>query len=89
MNDSKGRPLNSNYIYYVETLSNGTKRLVRIDNTYIQVDFDNKIGDKGKNTIVYNRNTLGVPTYRYDHAGDDGDDHTILHYNLTNIVRGL
>ena len=89
MFDSKGRKLNPNYLYKVITLSDGkTKQLIRIDNTYIQVDFINKINDK--NTLTYNRHTLGVPNYRFDHSGDgDDDDHTILDYNLVNVVRGL
>ena len=90
MFDSKGRKLNPNYLYKVITLSDGkTKQLVRIDNTYIQVDFVNKIDDK--NTLTYNRHTLSVPNYRFDHAakGDDDDTHTILDYNLVNLVQGL
>ena len=87
MTDSQGRALNKNYIYYIETLSNNKKRLVRLDNTYMQVDFENTIA--GKNTLVYNRNTFGVPDYRYDHSGNDSDDHTLVDYNLTNIVQGI
>lgn len=53
----------------------------------MQVDFENKID--GKNTITYNKYTIGVPDYRCDHCGTDGDDHTIIDYNSTNVVSGI
>ena len=87
--DSKGRALNPNYFYNIETLSGGKKQLVRIDNGYMQVDFENKL-PSGENTITYNKhNTIGTPEYRYDHSGDDSDDHTMIDFNSINIVSGV
>ena len=86
--DSKGRKLNPNYLYIVQDLSGGKKQLIRVDNSYISVDFENKLS--GKNTLTYNKhNTIGTPEYRYDHSGDDDDDHTLLDYNSINVVSGI
>jgi hypothetical protein len=55
----------------------------------MQVDFENKL-PSGENTITYNKhNTIGTPEYRYDHSGDDGDDHTMIDFNSINIVSGV
>ena len=82
MYDSLGRNLDPNYIYI-----NDSGQLVRVNNTYMQVDFDNKI--ENMNTLVYNRNTLGAPLYRYDHTGENDDTYTVIDYNSVNIVRDI
>lgn len=83
MYDSLGRNLDPNYIYKYDTEK---KQLVRINNTYMQVDFEHKINDK--NTLVYNRSTPGIPMFRYQQLGSK-DDFTTLDYESANIVQGI
>ena len=86
--DSKGRDLNPNYIYYKYTKKDGKTELVRINNSYLQVDREHLLN--GKNTLVYNRQvfTRLIP-YTYQSAGGDSDEHTVLIYDSINTVDGV
>lgn len=86
MYDSSGRNLDPNYIYKYDAKK---KQLIRINNTYMQVDFDHKINNK--NTLVYNRSTPGIPMFRFQQigSGSENHDHTTLDYELANIVQGI
>ena len=86
--DSKNRKLNPNYIYYRET-KNGVTKLIRVNNSYLQVDTFNTIN--GKNTLVYNHQFLSVPSSPYQsvfHGSGDGGI-TVLIYNSVNIIQEI
>ena len=87
--DSKNRKLNPNYIYYRET-KNGVTKLIRVNNSYLQVDTFNTIN--GKNTLVYNHQFLSVPSsrpYQSVFHGDGDGGITVLIYNSVNIIQEI
>ena len=87
--DSKNRKLNPNYIYYRET-KNGVTKLIRVNNSYLQVDTFNTIN--GKNTLVYNHQFLSIPSshpYQSVFHGEGDGGITVLIYNSVNIIQEI
>lgn len=81
--DSMGRALNPNYIYYL----NDNNKLVRLDRDDFYVDSAHKTRT-GKNRLLYNSYIKRTPSYKYQHAGSGGE-HTAIYYNLLNIVGSI
>ena len=83
--DSEGNRLMKNNIYYYDQ----NNRLVRVINSNLQVDFENKLGEK--NTLVYvpNDGNKGVLTYRYDRIEGGKDGTTNLDYNGIPVVSNV
>jgi len=83
--DSMGRALNPNYIYYLEPTTN---KLVRVDRTDFYVDAVNKTRNDGANRLLYNTNRKGTVEDKCQVAGAD-DTYTVLVYNSLNVVNPI
>lgn len=76
--DSVGRPLNSSYVYFLEE-----GKLVRIDDNRFYVDNINPVD--GKNKLLYNKIRKGSVSPKCQSAAN-GTSHTVLSYDIVNIV---
>lgn len=66
-------------------LDDGTGKLTRTSLPNIKVT--SEYGQDGYNTVLYNAQTFGKPSYRYDCTGwGHGDQWTLLDYNGINVV---